>query len=54
MLKDTSLRAGAVALDEVDSRTMESKIVEGLRRWRFDTWSKPLKPSLFDNLTEEE
>lgn len=31
-----------------------SKIVEGLRKWRFDTWSKPLQPSLFDNLPDDE
>jgi hypothetical protein len=47
---DNAGRGWSVSIPDVATK---SKIVEGLRKWRFDTWSKPLQRSLFDNLTEE-
>ena len=49
---DHTGRGWSVAIADIATK---SKIVEGLRKWRFDEkWSKPLEPSLFDSLAEEE
>ena len=49
---DHTGRGWSVAIADVATK---SKIVEGLRKWRFDEeWSKPLEPSLFDSLADEE
>ncbi len=47
---DSTGRGWSVTLDDVATK---GKIIEGLRKWRFDKWSNPLEPSLFDNLSED-